>query len=55
MMFSDLSRRERAYSLNSVVTTIEQIGKNGSMLADVSNVLELGADTSEFLRYARAC
>lgn len=54
MMFSDMARREGEYSLNSVVNSIENIGKKGAMLADVSNVIELGADPSEFKRYATA-
>jgi hypothetical protein len=54
MMFSDLSRLEDGISLNSVVKSIEAIGKKGSMLADVSNVLSIDADASEFRRYAKA-
>jgi hypothetical protein len=55
MMFSDLSNNEGAnLSLNSVVKSIQTIGKKGSMLADVSNVIEISAKPDEFKRYARA-
>ncbi len=54
MMYSDLSRREGVYSLNSVVRSIEKIGNKGAMLADISNVIELNANPTEFVRYARA-
>lgn len=56
MMFSDLSRvqAERSFSLNSVVKSVSKIGQKGAMLSDVSNIIELGASPSEYLRYARA-
>lgn len=54
MMFSDLARGENDLSLNSIVRSVERIGKKGAMLADVSNVLQLNAAPSEFKRYARA-
>ena len=53
MMFSDLSRVENGISLNSVVRRLDSIGKKGSMLADVSNVIELSANDEEFRRHAR--
>lgn len=54
MMFSDLVKVENGFSLNSVVKSLDGIGKKGSMLADVSNVIELSANDDEFRRYARA-
>jgi hypothetical protein len=54
MMFSDLSRLEGAVSLNSVVKSLDRIGKKGSMLADVSNVLPITAAADEFIKYADA-
>jgi hypothetical protein len=55
MMFSDLSRAgDASLSRNSVVRSLQRIGKKGSMLADVSNVIELSANPDEFRRYARA-
>ncbi|MBL8908202.1 MAG: hypothetical protein JNM20_16130 [Rhizobiales bacterium] len=54
MMFSDLSRVEGAYSLNSVVKSIERIGQKRAMLADVSNVLTLSDAPEAFRRFAEA-
>lgn len=54
IMYSDLSRIENTYSLNSVVRSIPSIGKRGSMLADVSNVLSLDSPRELYLRYAEA-
>lgn len=53
MMFSDLARVGDGPSLNSVVKSLERIGKKGAMLADVSNVIELTANDEEFQRFAR--
>jgi hypothetical protein len=54
MMFSDLSKTDDAgLSLKSVVKSIDRIGKKGSMLADVSNVIELSANADEFRRCAK--
>ena len=54
MMFSDLSRVEEAYSLNSVVKSITDIGSKAAMLADVSNLVPLDAPKETYLRYAQA-
>jgi hypothetical protein len=54
MMFSDLSRREDAYSLNSVVKSIPSMGNKGAMLADVSHVIELNSPRETYVRYAEA-
>lgn len=54
MMFSDLSKIENAYSLNSVVRSIPSMGKKSAMLADVSNVLSLDSPRTLYLRYADA-
>lgn len=53
MMFSDLARVEK-YSLNSVVRSIEKIGKKGAMLADVSHVMQLEAGDNEYIERAIA-
>ena len=55
MMFSDLSSIEgQSYSLNSIVKSVDRLGKKGAMLADVSHVFEIGAPPAQFLRYAEA-
>ena len=54
MMFSDLSKIEGAFSLNSVVRSIEGLGRKGAMLADISNVIPLSASRTDFMKYARA-
>jgi hypothetical protein len=54
LMFSDLSKVEDAYSLNSVVKNISSIGPKGSMLADVSNVLQIDSSRDEYWRFLRA-
>ena len=54
IMFADLSRVEEAYSLNSVVKSITNIGSKGAMLADVSNLVELDSPKEVYLRYAEA-
>ena len=54
MMFSDLSRVEDAYSLNSVVKSITRIGTKGAMLADVSHLVELNSPKETYLRFAEA-
>lgn len=54
MMFSDLSKVENGYSLNSVVRNTTSMREKKAMLADVSNVLEFNAGSEEFLRYAKA-
>lgn len=52
MMFSDLVRVEGHYSLNSVVRSVQRIGKKGAMLADVSHVMQLEASNDEFIARA---
>jgi hypothetical protein len=52
MMFSGLARVEEAYSLNSVLKSIRDIGSKGAMLADVSNLVPLDAPKETYLRYA---
>lgn len=54
LMFSDLSKREGEFSLNSVVKSVESIGKKGSMLGDVSNIIPLTAPHEDFIRFAEA-
>jgi hypothetical protein len=54
LMFSDLSKRKDAYSLNSVVRSVEKLGNKGAMLADVSNILNVADPAAEFIRYAKA-
>jgi len=53
MMFSDLAKIDNGPTLNSVVKSLDRIGKKGSMLADVSNVIELTANDEAFRRLAR--
>ena len=48
MMFSDLAKADHGFSLTSVVSNIERIGKKGSMLADVSTILALAANDDEY-------
>lgn len=52
MMFSDLSKLENKYSLTAVVNSIDSIGPKGAMLAEVSEVIQLGASDTEFLKRA---
>lgn len=54
MMFSDLHKVEGAFSLNSVVNSLDGIGKKGAMLGDVSNIIPLSAESSDYIRYAKA-
>lgn len=54
MMFSDLSKAENGYSLNSVVKNITLFKEKKAMLADVSNVIEFSASGDIFSRYAKA-
>ena len=54
LMFSDLAKKDSGYSLNSVVRDIGRIGKRGSMLADVSNIIQLDAAREQFEKYASA-
>ncbi len=54
MMFSDLSKSGRLYSLNSVVKSIDQLGAKGAMLADVSYVMQIAANDDEFRRRGQA-
>jgi hypothetical protein len=54
MMFSDLVSSEHPPSLISVVKSVAAVGMKGAMLADVSNVIELTAPTSDFEKFARA-
>lgn len=53
LMFSDLSRSENSYSLNSVVESIDNLSKKATMLSDVSNIIELRSDKSTYQRYAK--
>jgi hypothetical protein len=50
MMFSDLSKSSRSYSLNSVVSNIDKLGAKGAMLADVSYVMQIAANDDDFRR-----
>jgi hypothetical protein len=52
MMFSDLSRLEDTYSLNSVVRSIPRMGNKGAMLAGVSHVIELDSPRETYVRFA---
>ncbi len=52
MMFSDLSKLEDKYSLTSVVGSIDTIGPKGTMLAEVSEVIQLAASDTEYLKRA---
>ena len=52
MMFSDLSKLENKYSLTSVVNSIDSLGPKGAMLAEVSEVIQLAASDTEFLKRA---
>jgi hypothetical protein len=54
LMFSDLSKRKDEFSLNSVVRSVEKLGRKGAMLADVSNILSVSDPAAEFIRYAKA-
>jgi hypothetical protein len=54
LMFSDLVRREDPPHLVSLVKSIEKLGPKGSMLGDVSNVIQLDAKREVFLRYSNA-
>lgn len=54
MMFSDLIKVEGAFSLTSVVPSLDRLGKKGAMLADVSHVIELSAARDKFVRVAEA-
>lgn len=52
MMFSDLSKVEDRYILTSVVSSIDGMGSKAAMLQDVSEVLQVDADDTYFLRRA---
>lgn len=54
MMFSDLSKVENSYSLNSVVKNLTLFKEKKAMLADVSNVIEFSANKDVFFHYAKA-
>ena len=53
-MFSDLSKKQNEYSLNSVVKNVEKLGGKTAMLADVSNILDITSPEADFIRYAKA-
>ena len=52
MMFSDLSKLEDKYILTSVVSSLSGMGNKAAMLQDVSEVLQLDAEDTYFLRRA---
>ncbi|MDE2444993.1 MAG: hypothetical protein KGO94_02370 [Alphaproteobacteria bacterium] len=52
MMFSDLAKLEDKYSLTSVVNSIDSLGPKGAMLAEVSEVIQLAASDTEYLKRA---
>jgi hypothetical protein len=52
LMFSDLFRSGAGMSLNSVVKRLDALGGKGSMLGDVSHVVEITANDNEFRRLA---
>lgn len=52
MMFSDLAKLENRYALTSVVSSITGMGSKAGMLQDVSEVLQIDADDTYFLRRA---
>jgi hypothetical protein len=54
MMFSDLSKSENSYSLNSVVKNKTLLREKKAMLANVSNVIELAANKDVFCSYIKA-
>ncbi len=54
MMFSDLYKSGAGMSLNSVVRKLDALGEKGSMLGDVSHIVELTANDNEFRRLASA-
>ena len=54
LMFSDLSRREGEFALNSVVADISKVKGKSAMLADVSRILEFLAPESDFKKFAEA-
>jgi hypothetical protein len=54
LMFSDLSKKQNEYSLNSVVKNVEKLGGKTAMLADVSNILDITSPEADFIRYAKA-
>jgi hypothetical protein len=52
IMFSDLNRSGSGMSLNSVVRKLDTLGGKGSMLGDVSHIVEMTANDNEFRRLA---
>lgn len=52
MMFSDLAKLEDRYALTSVVSSLSSMGNKALMLQDVSEVIQIDADDSYFLRRA---
>jgi hypothetical protein len=54
LMFSDLMQADDPPSCNSVVKSLAAFGQKGSLLHDVSNVVELGAERDMYRRLADA-
>ena len=54
LMFSDLFKSGTPMSLNSVVRKLDALGGKGSMLGDVSNIVEITTNDNEFRRLASA-
>jgi len=52
-MFSDLIKVANGPSLVSVVASLAKMTRKANMLADVSSIVEIGADRDQFERYAR--
>jgi hypothetical protein len=53
LMFSDIVKVENAPALVSVVTSLDRMNRKANLLGDVSSILELGAGSEQFKRYAR--
>ena len=53
-MFSDLSKSDQNYSLTSVVSNLEKLGRKGVMLADVSTIMALSANDDAYRMRAAA-
>lgn len=54
LMFSDIGKSDDPPVLNSVVDSLDSLGRKGTMLSDVSNVVPIEASREIFLNYARA-
>lgn len=52
MMFSDLSKSQFQYALTSVVSNVGNISRKGTMLAEVSTVMQIASNDDDYKRRA---